>query len=412
MIHQKTKQIFSQQMASKLLFFSVLCICFCVNGSLFANEPAAAQAEPEKYTPAPFVMHHIGDANEFHIVGDLTIPLPIIAYHKAEGFFFSLSSAFEHGRKAIRGYAMDHGVLRKIEGFPEQGTVELESLGEHDGHTIYVHSEEKEINGKKGIERHVKFNGTTYQCSDASTLMAGSSWYDFSITKNVFTMLLSLLILCFVFFSVKNSLINRRGKAPTGLQNFFEPFFIFIRDEVAKPAIGPKYEKYLPFISALFFFILVNNLLGLIPFFPGGANVMGNIGTTAVLAICTFIVVMVSTNKHFWQHVFWMPNVPVPIKILFIPIEIASIFIKPFTLLIRLFANITAGHTIILSFVALVFIFGKCGASMSGGIIGAIMSFLFVAFMNLLEILVAVLQAFIFALLTSIYIGGAVEEHH
>jgi F-type H+-transporting ATPase subunit a len=152
--------------------------------------------------------------------------------------------------------------------------------------------------------------------------------------------------------------------------------------------------------------------MGLIPFFPGSGNVMGNISVTIVLAVITFLVVNLSGNKHYWQHIFWMPNVPVPIKILFIPIELAGLFIKPFTLLIRLFANITAGHTIILSLVSLIFIFGDVGKNVGGATIGAVVATLFVAFMNLLELLVAFLQAFIFALLSSLYIGAAVEEHH
>ena len=196
------------------------------------------------------------------------------------------------------------------------------------------------------------------------------------------------------------------------MTNIVEPFVTFIRDDVAKPSIGPKYEKYVPLLMSLFFFILFNNLFGLIPFAPFGANVMGNISSTIVLAVIVFLVVNLSGNKSYWQHILWMPDVPIPIKILMLPIEIASIFIKPVTLLVRLFANITAGHVVIATFVSLIFVFGNAGESIAGSFGGALIAVPFTAFMNVLEILVAFLQAFIFTLLSALYIGAAIEEHH
>ncbi|MBK7344546.1 MAG: F0F1 ATP synthase subunit A [Saprospiraceae bacterium] len=374
----------------------------------------AAPHTAEKYNPSPAVMNHIGDAHEFHIWGQISIPLPCITYEEGQGLSFFSSASFHHGTMAYNGYVLDHGVLRKAIGFPTREGVELEAIHtDQDGHAHYVHTEEvKDEVGKIAEHKTIHYQGQTYPLESSSKIFAATSWTDFSITKNVFTMFLATILLFLIFFGMKRFYANNEGKAPRGLTNFMEPFFEFMRDEVVKPSIGPKWEKYMGLIMSLFFFILVCNLLGLIPFFPGSGNVMGNISVTIVLALITFVVVNFSGNKHYWQHIFWMPNVPVPIKILFIPIELAGLFIKPFTLLIRLFANITAGHTIILSLVSLIFIFGEVGQNVGGASVGAVVAFIFVAFMNLLELLVAVLQAFIFALLSALYIGAAVEEHH
>lgn len=389
-------------------------------GHVETTEHQAGEADhgtshaPEKYNPSPAVMNHIGDANEFHIWGNFSLPLPCITYEDGQGLSFFSSSVFHHGTIAHNGFVLDHGVLRKVIDFPTREAVELEPVHTDDeGHAHYVHTAEvKTETGKVAEHKTVQYQGQTYSLESSSKIFSDTSWIDFSITKNVFTMFLATLILFFVFFGMKRFYANNEGKAPRGLTNFMEPFFEFMRDEVVKPSIGPKWEKYMGLIMSLFFFILVCNLMGLIPFFPGSGNVMGNISVTIVLALITFIVVNFSGNKHYWQHIFWMPNVPVPIKILFIPIELAGLFIKPFTLLIRLFANITAGHTIILSLVSLIFIFGEVGQNVGGASVGAVVAFIFVAFMNLLELLVAVLQAFIFALLSALYIGAAVEEHH
>jgi F-type H+-transporting ATPase subunit a len=206
---------------------------------------------------------------------------------------------------------------------------------------------------------------------------------------------------------------TNEGQAPSGVQGFFEPLFTFIRDEVSIPMIGEKhYERFQPFIMTLFFFILFCNLFGLLPIFPGSANVTGNIAVTMALAFLTLLVVNFSGNKHYWEHIFWMPGIPAWVKIILTPVEILGLFIKPFSLMIRLFANITAGHIIILSLIGLVFIFGDSGANVGGGILGAVVGGAFTAFMNLIELLVAFLQAFIFAILTASYIGAAVEDHH
>ncbi|HMG14172.1 MAG TPA: F0F1 ATP synthase subunit A, partial [Saprospiraceae bacterium] len=263
------------------------------------------------------------------------------------------------------------------------------------------------------------YNGKEY-VTDAKTSWDGgltgggvTSFYDYSITKNVFSMLLVFFILLFVFFGIRKSYVKREGLAPKGLQSFLEPIFEFIRDDVAKPTIGHKYEKYMPFLLSLFFFILALNLFGQIPFFPGGANVTGNISVTIVLAILAFLVTNLNGNKHYWGHILWMPGVPAVLKVLIItPVEILGVFIKPFTLLLRLFANIAAGHIVILSFVGLIFLFGHSGVSMGGTVLGAVVSVPLTLFMSALELLVAFLQAFVFTLLVASYIGAATQEHH
>ncbi len=366
------------------------------------------ETSSEKYDPVPNVMHHIGDANEFHIIGDIHLPLPVFAYDMENGLTAGLSSMFHHGAKAVNGFVLAHGTVRKAKGLP-MGEVELD---EHDGHysTTKAIANDK---GKKEDHHFVSYKGQCIELEESRKLTnMASSWIDFSITKNVFTMLLALDLIAFAFFKTAGFYKNNPGKAPSGLANMMEVFVTFIRDDVAKPSIGPKYEKYTTLLMSLFFFILFNNLLGLAPFAPFGANVMGNISTTIVLAVIVFLVVNLGANKHYWKHILWMPDVPIPIKLLMMPIEIASIFIKPVTLLVRLFANITAGHVVIATFVSLIFVFGNAGKSIGGSFGGALIAVPFTAFMNILEVLVAFLQAFIFTLLSALYIGGSIEEHH
>jgi F-type H+-transporting ATPase subunit a len=368
-----------------------------------------AEENKEKYNPVPNVMHHIGDAHQFHVIGDISLPLPIFAYDTEAGLTSGLSTMFHHGAKAVNGFVLAHDVVRKAKGLPS-GELDLDEI--HDGHYSFT-KEVENAKGKKEDVGYVKYKGQCYELVESRKLTnMASPWIDFSITKNVFTMLMAFGLLAFIFFKVANSYKANGGKAPSGLTNVMEVFVTFIRDEVAKPSIGPKYEKYTTFLMSLFFFILFNNLFGLAPFAPFGANVMGNISTTIVLALIVFLVVNFSANANYWKHIFWMPDVPIPIKILMLPIEVASIFIKPVTLLVRLFANITAGHVVIATFVSLIFVFGNAGKSLGGSVGGMLIAVPFTAFMNVLEILVAFLQAFIFTLLSALYIGGAIEEHH
>ena len=230
--------------------------------------------------------------------------------------------------------------------------------------------------------------------------------WDLSITKNVASLFVSVFILLFVLLSAASAYRKRGVKtAPKGLQSFMEPIILFVRDEVAIPNIGAKKAgKYMPFLLTIFFLILTNNFLGLIPFFPGGANVSGNIAFTMTLAVCVFIVVNLSANKSYWEHIFWMPGMHWSMKLFLAPIELIGVFTKPISLMIRLFANITAGHILVLSLICLIFIFKTVFASA--------IAVPFAVFIGLIELLVAFLQAFIFTMLAAMYIGMATEEHH
>jgi len=235
---------------------------------------------------------------------------------------------------------------------------------------------------------------------------ASKKLWDFSITKNVASLFISVIILLLVILTAAGA-YKKTGvtSAPKGLQSFMEPIVLFVRDEIALPNIGAKrYAKYMPFLLTIFFLILTNNFLGLIPLFPGGANVSGNIAFTMTLAVCVFIVVNLSSNKNYWEHIFWMPGMHWSMKLFLAPIELIGVFNKPISLMIRLFANITAGHILVLSLVCLIFIFKTVYA--------AAVAVPFVIFIFLIELLVAFLQAYIFTMLTAMYIGMASEEGH
>ncbi len=358
------------------------------------------------YDPVATVMHHIADANEFHIWKGVHMPLPCFLYAPGHGWTITMSSAFDHGHTAIDGYVLNHGRVNRVadSSFPE-GEVEVGHINHHveDGKDVY----------------YVEYNGSEYKLDQPSTLDGGllgggiTSFYDFSITKNVFTMILAAILLILIWSAVARGYKKNAGKAPSGIQSFFEPFFTFIRDEVTIPMIGEhKYERFQPFIMTIFFFVLFCNLMGLIPIFPGSANVTGNLAVTLTLALFTFVITNINGNKHYWQHTLWMPGIPTWVKPILSVVEVLGLFIKPFSLMIRLFANISAGHIIILSLIGLIFLFGENGANPGGAAAGAVVGGLFTAFMNLIELLVAFLQAFIFAILSASYIGAAVEDAH
>jgi F-type H+-transporting ATPase subunit a len=206
-----------------------------------------------------------------------------------------------------------------------------------------------------------------------------------------------------IFLGIASTYKKREGKAPKGFQSLIEPIIVFVRDEIARPNIGHKYIGYMPFLLTVFFFIWINNLIGLVPMFPGGANLTGNIAVTFTLGVITFLVVTFSGNKYYWKHIF-APDVPWWLYPIMLVVEIIGVLSKPFALIVRLFANITAGHIIVLSLISLIFIFKTTSI--------APVSVAFVLFMYVLELLVAFLQAFIFTMLTALFIGTAVEEHH
>ena len=316
--------------------------------------------EEKAFDASKVIFSHILDAHEFHIFeytnseGEeqhVTIPLPVILYSPQRGFSVFMSSEFHHGEHEANGYKMVGEKIVPV----EEGVVV----------------------------------------------------YDFSITRNVTQMLIALIILLWIMVSVAGK-YKKNGKiAPSGMQNAMETVIVFVRDEVAKPNLGAKAEKYLPYLLTVFFFILVNNILGLI---PASANVTGNIAFTMVLALISFVVILFSTNKHFWSHIF---NPPVPgfVKPILTPVELLGVFTKPFALMIRLFANMMAGHIIIICLISLIFIFGGLNAGIGLGF--SPVSIAFAVFIYVIEVLVAFIQAFIFTMLTAVFISQAFEgEHH
>ena len=355
-----------------MYYSNIFAFLFLISSSLFAQEHKAdsvaheVTATPAKteeqdilkeaaneFNPGEMMMGHIADEHEWHFASSpdehthYSIPLPCIVYNKG-GFKAFSSSKFKN----------EHHEEVPYEGFKlEEGKIVAED---------------------------------------------GSFVLDLSITKNVASLLISFALLLIIFFVIAKSYKQRAGKAPKGIQSFFEPIIIFIRDEVAITNIGEKhYRRFLPYLLTVFFFILFNNILGLL---PGSANVTGNIAVTLVLAVIAFLVTNLNGGKTYWGHIFAMPGVPKWVLFLLTPVEIIGVFMKPVSLMIRLFANITAGHLILLSLIALIFIFKSFSV--------ALIAVPFSLFMNLIEILVAFLQAYIFTVLVSTYIGAAVEEAH
>lgn len=372
MIYNKIKAVLP------ILFF-ILALLFSPNFSL------NAQAEEEDLDIGEYIMDHITDDYGWHITTynehHISIPLPIMLFDGGKFVVFS-SNKFHHGHQAYKGYAL---------GFTE----------ETDGSIVKLGGNYADYTGELDYK-------------EACPPIDHVCKYDVSITKNVCALLISIILLCWIFLSVAKKYKEGPLKAPKGLQSYLEPIILFVRDEVAIPSIGEdKYQKYFPYLLTLFFFILVNNLMGLIPIFPGGANLTGNITVTAILAIITFFITNISGNKHYWKDIFNSPGVPwwlkfpVPLMPL---VEFIGVFTKPFVLMIRLFANITAGHIIVLGFLSLIFIFGAMVPAI--GYVVSPVSIFFYIFMGMLELLVAFIQAYVFTLLSAIYIGMATEEPH
>jgi len=335
--------------------------------------------EEEKFNPGEMIMHHISDGHQIHFIGQLYMPLPVILWNHGHLDVF-MSSCFwngfdEHGELQFKPYTASSGVTYENH---------HESIVVSTGETHGEHAEHGEAHAKP---------------------------MDFSITKSVFGMLFIIVLMLIIFRSVSAKYKNGgANKASSGLQNAIEPFILFVRDEVAVPSIGKKKAGvYMPFLLTVFFFIWLCNMLGLIPFL-GGFNITGTLSITLVLAALVFLITSFSGNAHYWGHIFWPPGIPFGIKLILVPIEVLSIFIKPTVLMIRLTANITAGHIIILAFVGLVLLFGQSSAVAGYGVgVGAV---LFMIFMFFIELLVAFLQAYVFTLLAALYFGDATQEHH
>ena len=335
------------------------------------------ETEPKKVDIKETIFGHVKDAHDWHLfeLGEthVTVPLPVIIYNPARGTSVFSSSAFHHGHEAHDGYRL---------------------VTEH-------------YRAEKGLDA-AKFPNGDIIAVDGSDNPTGEAIYDLSITKNIASMIIAAVLLIVLMLNVAKAYkVRGSKKAPKGFQSLMEPVIIFMRDEVVKPNIpGKSAAKYTPFILTIFFFILINNLLGLL---PGSANVTGNLAVTAALAIISFVAILISTNKHFWGHIF-NPPVPFGVKIILVPVELIGIFTKPVSLMIRLFANILAGHIIILSIICLVFIFGSLNKIAGYSFLPV--TVLFNIVMMMLELLVAFIQAFIFANLTAVFIGQAMEGAH
>ncbi len=318
----------------------------------------------ESINPSDIIMTHVLDAHEFEFIEinghPIVIPLPVLLYSANRGWaFFSFAKFGHKGEKSFRYNGFLYGVT----------------------------------------------NGKIVPLLDDGTPDMNTQVFDFSFTRGVVQLILTTILLCIILIRVAKKYRSYGiNKAPSGLQNFIEVIVTFVRDDIAKPNLGDKYHKYLPYLLSLFFFILINNIIGLI---PGTANVSGNISFPIILGILSFILIMKSSNGHYWGHIF-NPPVPFGIKLILVPVEIIGIFTKPFALILRLFANMLAGHIAIICFLILIFILG--GLNIYAGYSFAPFSVLLAVFMYGLEIIVVFLQAYIFTVLTAVFVGQAIEH--
>jgi F-type H+-transporting ATPase subunit a len=362
------------QIVTIFFFFSFL--FFAPFNSMAAKEVSSSEngthSKNEELDIGNMIMEHVTDSYEWHLftVGNhpVSVYLPVILYDQGHWIFFS-SSKLKHGSASYKGYHI------------------AESGG--------------------NIGKLVRENASGQEVLPE---------FDISITKTVLAIFINAFLVILIFLSIAKSYRKRKGKAPKGMQSLLEPLILFIRDDVAKDSIGEeKFERYLPYLMTLFFFILFSNLFGIIPIFPGGANVTGNIAVTGVMALFTFVITTVSGNKHYWNDIFNTPGVPWWLKypIPLMPfVEAMGIFTKPFVLMVRLFANMLSGHIVLAGFISLIFIFGTFGVGLGYGV--SVFSIAFAIFLDLLEILVAFIQAYVFVLLSALYFGMATEvpEHH
>ena len=355
-------------MQSKFLvkFLTITVLVFSLQLSAQHDEQHPAEGEKDVKTEIKeSIDHHIKDSYDFVFFSDTEankhygFSLPVILID--EGLHFFSSSKFHHGETVAESngkyYKLYHNKIYRTDA---EGTLEFD-------------------------EAHHPTNAKPL---------------DFSITKSVSMIIITGIIMFLLFGGLAKSL--KKGPISTGAGRFFEPIVVYIRDEIAIPNIGEKhYKKYMSFLLTVFFFVWFLNIFGLTPL---GINVTGNIAVTFALAIMTFLITQFSGNKNYWKHIFWMPGVPVPMKIILAPIELLGVFIKPFALMIRLYANIMAGHIVLMSLVGLMFVFKNW--------IGSSLSFLLAFAISMIEVLVALLQAYIFTMLSALYFGFAVEEHH
>ena len=353
-----------RKIISKWLFLSILALPFA---GIAAPEEAPSSAEEEDYTS--IVMHHIADSHDYHLFDwnghPVSLSLPIILWTD-QGLVTFLSSEFHHDDKGAVVVNKGNQYFTRVHG------------------QIYYTDAQGQISYDEN-----------HQVTNARPL-------DFSITKNVLLLFLIAFLMVLAFTSVARS-YKKNSRAPKGLANLLETLIVFVRDDIALPNIASqKYERYMPYLLTVFFLILIGNLLGLVPVISG--TLTNDIIFTGTLALLTFLITTFSGNGHYWKHIFATPGVPVWLAPIMIPVEVIGMLTKPFSLMIRLFANITAGHIIILSLVGLIFTFKT--------VLVSPVSVAFALFISILELLVAFIQAYVFTLLSALFIGGAVAEDH
>jgi F-type H+-transporting ATPase subunit a len=361
------------KLSNKLKSIALLLI-FSLSFNFFSR--ANHGGEEKKFDVTETIMHHINDAHEWHLFGHTSIYLPVIILDNGVKIFSS--AELYHGEEVFT--VDDKG--KEVHYFKGQGKAEGYAIF----HEKIYKLDEDALHFVDGHPHNIKP-------------------LDFSITKNVLSLFFGATLILVVMFSVVGFYKKNGAVAPQGVAKFLEPLIVMVRDDIAKANIDHhKYHKYVPYLLTIFFFIWFNNMLGLIPIIPGGANLTGNITITLFLAICTLFVTLFSANKNYWKHIFATPGVPIPLLLIMIPIEVVGIFTKPFALMVRLFANITAGHIIILALISIIFI----NQNAAWGALSVPMAL----FISVLELLVAFLQAFLFAMLSALFIGAAVEEAH
>lgn len=346
-------------------------ILLCMMGVWLPTQASSAHAEDESFNVKDIIFDHIGDAYEWHVttIGDthVSIPLPVIVYSRETGWHTFLSSHFHHGTEAYEGFHI------ATEGDYKGKVVETLSTGE-----------------------------------------VARPMIDISLTKIAAGILINSLLLVGIVLGVSRWYKRHQAsdEAPRGFVGVMEMLIMMVYDGIIKPSVGKDYERYAPYLLTAFFFIFLSNLMGLVPIFPGGANVTGNIAITLVLAVCTFLAVNLFGTREYWREVLW-PDVPMWMKCplpLMPVIEIFGLFTKPFALTVRLLANIMAGHSVILALVCIIFVTHSMGAVLGGSM--TVISVLFSIFMNCLELLVAFIQAYVFTMLSAVFIGMARVEHH
>ena len=372
--------------------FNLLALLFtlAITSVTFAKSDNTDQKDTPEEVKG-FIKHHLKDAHYFELFHGVKMPLPIIVWDNGIQFF--LSSDFK--KVEVKEVTAPDSTITFVP-LSESDTVAKES-------TDYLYESKSSnysiFHGKIVAAKHgdmlLKLNS-----DGKKKLVSHSSLIDFSITKNVLMTLLICVLIFFLFTGLSKS--YKKGPIPSGFGRLLEPLVLFIRDDIAIPNIGEKhYKRYMSYLLTVFFFIWIVNLAGMTPL---GINITGNIAITFSLALITYLITQFTANKNYWGHIFWMPGVPVPMKFVLMPIELLGTIIKPFSLMIRLYANITAGHVVLMSLIGLVFFASNLFAF--GSFFGLTL------FLGVIELLVAFLQAYIFTMLTALYFGAAVEEHH